>query len=100
MEKLQGLSAAVLASDSGLEMRRQCDELTTAMDAFELALMQEWCALATVVSEQKLCQPVLRWGQELTALYLLGSLLPLQCWQRLPAWQPGLQTTLTCPYTA
>lgn len=68
MEKLQGLSAAVLASDSGLEMRRQCEELTAAMDGFELALMQDWCALATVVSEQKLCQPVLRWAQQVAAL--------------------------------
>ncbi len=60
MQKISGLSAAVLSSDSGLEMRSQFEELTAAMDAFEAALMHEWCALATTVSEQKLCQPVLR----------------------------------------
>lgn len=61
MEKLRGLSPAVLDSDVGMEMRRQSDDLVAAMDKFEANLMHEWCALATVVSEQKLCQPVLRW---------------------------------------
>ena len=60
MAKLQGLSSAVLSSDVGLEMRKQFTQLTAGMDAFEAELMQGWCALATVVSEQKLCQSVLR----------------------------------------
>jgi len=60
LEKLKGLSPAVLASDVGLEMQRQSEDLIAAMDAFEASLMQQWCGLATVVSEQKLCQPVLR----------------------------------------
>lgn len=60
MERLRGLSAAVLLSDAGLEMGAQFEALTASMDAFEAELMAGWCALATVVSEQKLCQPVLR----------------------------------------
>ena len=62
MQKLKGLSSAVLTSDLGLEMCSQYDELIAAMEAFEAALMADWCVLATVVSEQKLCQPVLRCG--------------------------------------
>ena len=91
MEKLQGLSAAVLASDSGLEMRRQCDELTAAMDAFELALMADWCALATVVSEQKLCHPVLRWVEKLT-WHSAADGAPESALFAVPAcqWQPRL----------
>lgn len=85
MEKISGLSAAVLSSDSGLEMRSQFDELTAAMSDYEAALMHEWCALATTVSEQKLCQPVLRQAREWTLLQSqLG--LPLCClaWNSWP----------------
>lgn len=60
LEKLKGLSPAVLSSDVGREMWRQSDELIAAMGTFEGRLMREWCTLAIVVSEQKLCQPVLR----------------------------------------
>jgi hypothetical protein len=60
LEKLKGLSPVVLASDVGLEMRRQSKNLIAAMDTFEAGLMQDWCAQATAVSEQKLCQPVFR----------------------------------------
>lgn len=60
MEKLKGLSSAVLASDIGVEMQRQSDDLIAAMDAYEAGLMAQWCAEACVVSEEKLCQPVLR----------------------------------------
>lgn len=60
MDKLRGLSATLLSTDSGLEMCSQYDELVATMDAFEQTLMHDWCALATAVSEHKLCQPVLR----------------------------------------
>lgn len=60
MEKMRGLSSAVLSSDAGLEMRRTYDALMAGMDAFEADLMGEWCGLATAVSAEKLCQPVLR----------------------------------------
>lgn len=60
MDKLKGLSPAVLNSDVGLEMRRQSDNLIAAMGVFEANLMQEWCTMAAYVSKRKLCQPVLR----------------------------------------
>lgn len=79
MDKLKGLSSAVLTSDVGQEMQRWSEDLIAAMDAYEAARMQEWCGLATVVSEQKLCQPVLRCAQP--CCWCLGS----SC--RLPAVQ-------------
>lgn len=60
MEQLRALSCALLDSNAGLELCHSFEELTGEMDAFEAALMQDWCALATVVSEKKLCEPVLR----------------------------------------
>ncbi len=47
---MKGLSAAVLASDSGVEMRRLSDELVGAMDIFERGLMEVATAAAAAVA--------------------------------------------------
>lgn len=61
MQKLKGLSRAVLESDEGREMRRLYDGLLAAMRQYEAAQFAEWCGLTAAVSEQKLRQPLLRW---------------------------------------
>lgn len=69
LEKLKGLSPAVLASDVGLEMQRQSEDLLAAMDAFEASLMQQWCGLATVVSAEVVpASAQVRGGQDSVAL--------------------------------
>lgn len=62
MNKLKGLSQAVLESDEGKEMGRLFDSLLAAMKQYEAAKFAEWCSLTATVSEQKLKQPLFRWG--------------------------------------
>ena len=59
MDKLKGLSLTVLTSDSGIQLIFQCNKLLAMMEAYEVELMQDWRSLATLVSQQKLYQPVL-----------------------------------------
>jgi hypothetical protein len=62
MAKLKGLSRAVLESDEGKEMMRLYDSLLQSMRQYEAAKFAEWCGLTAAVSEQKLRQPLFRWG--------------------------------------
>ena len=80
MDKLKGLSPAVLTSDSGTQFFYLCNKLLAMMEAFEVELMQDWCSLATLVSQQKLNQPVLKYvHRRLGYLAMLHNLYASSC---------------------
>ncbi|KAI3434556.1 hypothetical protein D9Q98_002629 [Chlorella vulgaris] len=60
MQRLSGLSSFSLHFDAGFELVRLFNVLMAAIGDYEKAVMHDWSLMSARVTEQKLCQPVLR----------------------------------------